>query len=133
MKRADSGFSLVEVLVASVLAAVVAAGTMASFVTSARITRWHNATTMSEAGGHSLELLEQFRNVVGADATGDFFKDNAGAGWLPIPIGTIKGTTSALSVTHQAATREYKVTAIDCDGVGGTGDCYALSVKTDWE
>ncbi|HEX9780403.1 MAG TPA: prepilin-type N-terminal cleavage/methylation domain-containing protein, partial [bacterium] len=60
----ERGFSLMEVLIASVLAAVVAAGTLASFVASARITGNYNASTMAEAGGISMQIVEKFRDNV---------------------------------------------------------------------
>lgn len=129
MGRGIAGLSLVEVLIAAVLAAVVAAGTAASFIASTRITRRSNATTLSEASGHSVELAENFRNYVGADANcppgspcGDFFASKAGLGWQTDQDVVSTGATSGLAVTNQplqsgsTAWRQYRVERMDCNG-----------------
>ncbi len=126
------GFSLMEILMATLLAAVVAAGMMAALVASTRITHKQNASTMSEAGGQSQELMEGIRTKVGADAVGDFLANGSGA-WTNYGFGADKGQESSLAVSGQEASGQYKVQPADCDGDGNVGDCYAVTVRACWD
>jgi prepilin-type N-terminal cleavage/methylation domain-containing protein len=131
----NQGFSFVELLIASLLISVVAAGTMASFIASARITQDQNATTMTEAGGRARQTLESLRNKVSGT---DTFFSKANGNWSAVDTGvsgSSYGPTSAspLSVTNQKSENEYRVFPQDCDGDGSTGDCYSVAVRQCWD
>lgn len=139
MRFSESGFSLAEVLIASVLITVVAAGTMASLIASAKMTHDVNASTMAEAGGQASQILETMRSRVAADDT--FFADHAGMdNWTYAslgqpnqgPNGNYPGG-SPLSTLNQDAMRKYRVFQQDCDGDGKTGDCYSVAVEQCWD
>jgi len=137
--QSEGGFTMVEVLVASVLASVVAGGTMMAFITAARISHEQSSPSIAEAGGYAQETVERFRNRVAASQAQDpAFGDNwltttAGAGWTndPLPPPASGGTESILGM-GTGAKRCYRLTAADCDGVPGN-DCYALEVKVCWK
>jgi hypothetical protein len=116
---------------ASIIAAIVVTGTMASFVASARMTHRANVTTTTEAAAQTAQVLEELRNNVAADST--FFQDNAGGGWQALAL-TGTGSTHHLSVEQQRNMgAQYQVTALDCDGDGTVGDCHAVTVETAWD
>jgi len=122
---------LSEVLIASLIVALIAAGTMMAFVAAARMTRAQSNPGVSEATGYVRETAEKFRNYIAC--TPPWF-DTACAptlpgGWQadPLPVGG--GSNSILSTPSR---RCYQVTPQDCDGVGGVGDCFAIEVRMCW-
>ncbi len=126
-----TGFTLIEVLLGSVIASVVAGGTMMAFVTAARIARRQNAVAMAEATGYAESTLERLRNHVAVDETllptraaspDTWWCDN-----LPAPAAG--GSESILNLN---ATRAYRVRVEDCDGVAGSEACFALQVRVCW-
>ncbi len=138
--RGTQGFTMLEVLVASIVGALIAGGTMMAFVTAARISRNETGPDSAEASAYARETLERLRNDVAADPSPSWFQANAGLGWQPdtIPLPPAPGDCPTAGKNQSIlcrgpVTRRYKVTAEDCDGVGGTGDCYAVSVKVCWD
>lgn len=121
-----------EILMASILAAVIAAGMMASLIAANRITHKHNASTMAEAGGQTQQLIEAVRTQVGADVTGQLLAAGTG-GWTGFVFGGDKGQELQLAVSGQAPVGQYRVDPADCDGVNGVGDCYTISVRACWD
>ena len=126
------GFTLIEIMAASAVAAVVASGTMMAFVAAARMSRASNSPMFAEASDFTRQTLERFRNRVATDDT-IVFPDLAGAGWqndpLPVPA---PGTNSESLLWKTPTSRRYRVTAEDCDGDGTAGDCYAMTVRVCW-
>jgi hypothetical protein len=115
-------------LAASLIASVVAGGTMMAFVTAARISRQQSSPLASEANGFAQQTLEGIRNKVADDST--WLSSRAGLGWVDDPMGGAGGTES---ITTLSPKRCYRVTPEDCDGVGGTAnDCYAVNVAVCW-
>jgi len=125
--RAD-GFTLLEVLAASIVASVVAGGMLMAYMAAARMLPPTSTEDSLEAGEFAQQTLEGIRNHVATDD--NYFAMRAGAGWqddvLPAP-------SSSQSILNAGAERRFCVVAADCDGVGGTGDCYAVSVKLCWD
>lgn len=125
------GLTLVEVVIASLVASIVAGGTMMAFVASTRMTTSQDLMTNAEASALAQEAVEQFRNRVAADDT--WLADQAALttnnGWVAEPLPATGGTESKLNV---GAKRCYRVRAADCDGVGGAGDCYAVQSRVCW-
>lgn len=132
-----TGFSMLEVLMASLVASVVAAGTMASFITAVRITRQHNSPEYAEASGYAQQTLERIRNAVAANpAPGTtWFQDNATGAWIDDPL---PGGGGSESIQAHAARRCFFVTPRDCDNDGAAAnppveeDCYSVSVQVCW-
>lgn len=125
-----AGFTLIEVMAASAIAAVVASGTMMAFVAAARMSRAPYTYASAEASGYAQQTLEQFRNEVATDST--FLSSKAGATWWTHALPPAGSTESILNMGGVPARRCYRVTAEDCDGVGGAGDCYAMQAKVCW-
>ena len=134
------GFTLLEVLAASLVASVVAGGTMMAFVTAARIGRFKNTANYAEAATLAQETFENFRNRVAADDTFFATAANPGAtaipnnnGWIADPILGVRGDFSIVETT---AKRCYRVRPAECDGTTGiapqSGDCYAMAVQVCW-
>ena len=132
MRAGWGGFTLIEVMVASAISAVVAGGTMMAFVTAARMVRAQNSPGMAEASGFAQQTLERLRNRVAADDT--FFTAQAGPTWWDDPLPVPGAGTNSESILWEVPTsRKYRVTAEDCDGVvAGPPDCYAVAVKVCW-
>lgn len=122
---------MIEVLAASMVAAVVAGGTMMAFVAAARMSRVQDGPGTAEASGYAQQTLEQFRNQVATDST--FLSTRAGPTWWKHALPAAASTQSILNMGGVVARRCYRVTAEDCDGVGGAGDCYAMQAKVCWK
>jgi len=125
------GLTLVEVVIASLVASIVAGGTLMAFVASTRMTTSQDLMTNAEASALAQEAVEQFRNRVAADDTWLSIQAalTANDGWVAEPLPATGGTESKLNA---GAKRCYRVRAADCDGVGGAGDCYAVQSRVCW-
>ena len=130
------GLTLVEVVIASLIASIVAGGTLTAFVASSRMMGSQDLVTNAEASALAQETIEQFRNRVTAiQADMDWWAAQAAStandGWvaelLPPSVG---GTESKLDAA--TSKRCYRVRVADCDGVGGPGDCYAVQSRVCW-
>ena len=119
----QQGTSLAEVLVGSLIGAVLVAGLMAAFLTALRVSESGGGNT--EAASRAQQTLERFRNMVACD-TGWFGGANCGA--TPPPADSADPLGGAL----YGGTRTYTVTSADCDGVGGAGDCFKVVTKVSW-
>lgn len=124
MRGSAAGFTLLEVLAASVLASVVAGGMMMAYIAAARMPPPRGIDPMLEANGLAQQTLEWIRNQVAADST--FFATQAAAGWQEDPL---PAAGSSESILNQTAVRRYCVRTADCAGVG---DCYAADAKVCW-
>ena len=60
----ERGFTLMEVLVSSLIVAAIAGGSMMAFVTAARIIRAVNGPTFAEGNQLASETLERMRNRI---------------------------------------------------------------------
>ncbi len=133
MRDGERGLTLVEVLVASVIAAVAVAGTAAAMVAAARMTRAQSNPGTAEASVYARETAERFRNRVACD---DPWFDAAcqpvmPGGWLadPLPAPAAAGSESILKT---GARRCFRITPQECDGVLPVGDCLAVQVRVCW-
>ena len=135
-RRACHGFTLIEIIVASLIAALIAAGTMTAFMTAARIMRAQGHPGTAEAAGYAQGTIERFRNMIACDSpwfdpTSCSPDTDFPTTWTDDPLPTVEaGSESILSVP--GATRRYCFTIEDCDQDGAAGDCYALHVKMCW-
>ena len=134
-----TGFTLIEVVVASLLAAILAGGTLISFLVSAKITR--ESVTVAEATAYAAQTIEEFRNEIACDQP--WFNDpgiecgfSGIDGELPVTLTSHDlppAAQSALRILEFNTTREYEVWARDCDGDTVVGDCYQVTVRLTWE
>ena len=138
---APQGFTFIELMMASVIATVIAGGTMAAFVTAAKIMREQDVGAYAEANGYAVQAAEQFRNKVGCAQTGELNAwfdgspacaptGNIPSTWTTAPLPSGGGTTE--TIQNDNAVRKYCVVPADCDGVGGVGDCLTVYVKVCW-
>ena len=128
------GLTLVEVVIASLVASIVAGGTLMAFVASTRMTTSQDLMANAEASALAQETVEQFRNRVTANPADVMWWQTQAAltandGWVAEPLPATGGTASKLNA---GAKRCYRVRAADCDGVGGAGDCYAVQSRVCW-
>ncbi len=63
-RRANSGFTMFEVLVSSAIGAVIAGGTMTAFVTAARLVKDQDNPVKLEATSYAQQTIERFRNRI---------------------------------------------------------------------
>ena len=121
----ERGTSLIEVLVGSVIGAVLVAGLMAAFLTALRVSEHGGGNT--EAASLAQQTLERFRNEI-ACGPGSWFDVACNPSALPAnapdPLGG--------GALYGSGTRSYTVTPADCDGVGGVGDCFKVVAKVSW-
>ena len=120
----ERGTSLIEVLVGSLIGAVLVTGLMAAFLTALRITSVGQGNT--EAAALAQQTLERFRNRIACDT-----------GWFNAPCapGALPSNVSdplSPGALYNTGTRKYTVTSADCDGVGGPGDCFKVVAKVSW-
>ena len=130
----NEGFSLMEVIMASVIATVFTGGTMAAFVTAARITRAQGNTGTLEAAGYARETVERFRSMVACDSPWFDAACNPtgipGPGvWVSDPLPVAAGSESLLA---SGMKRCYQVTQQDCDEDLVPGDCLAIETRVCW-
>ncbi len=62
-----TGFTLLEVLVAAIVGAIVVAAGMMAFVSASRMTRTKNLPGESEAAGYAQQTIEKYRNYIACD------------------------------------------------------------------
>ena len=132
-RRGQAGFTLVEVLVASVIASVVAGGTMASYVAASRMMRAQSNPASAEAAGYAQDTVERFRNSVACDNAAWFTPATCTmalpAGWQ---VDALPGAGGTDSILNTGARRCVRFTPQDCDGVGGADDCIQVDVQVCW-
>lgn len=126
---ATTGLTLVEVVIASLVASIVAGGTLMAFVASTRMTTAQDLMTNAEASALAQQKIEEFRNHVAEDD--NWLATEATKGWVVQTLPGGGGTESNLNPGPNARYC-YRVTAEDCDGVGGTGDCHAVQTSVCW-
>jgi len=120
--KSCEGLTLIEIIVATVIGALVAGGTLMAFATSAKFAT-QVAPNRAEAAALAQQTLDRFRNFV---AEGDPWL--APTPWTDdaIPTGPLP------SIANFGPSRQYKVDPLDCDGDGTPGDCYQVQVKVQW-
>ena len=127
------GFSLIEIVAASVIGALVAGGTMTAFVMTVKFSQ--KASSHTEATQLAQQTLERFRDRVACRQSGQTQSDtwydtscNADA-----PAGSTTDSIPASSVLPKfSGARTYKVVPADCDGDGSAGDCMKVVTKVTW-
>lgn len=127
-----AAFTLVEIIIASLITAVVVGGTMAAFIAAARMTHAQNGPLYAEAMNCAQQKLERFRNRVAQDDP--FLQANAGLGWQ-IDNGVDDLTdcgSGSESLQTRAPQRRFCVRGEDCDGAPGL-DCFAVLVRVCWD
>ncbi len=122
--RGNQGLTQIEVLAASVIAAVIAGGTMTAFLTASKLTQ--TAPRDTEAALAAQDTLERFRNHIACD---DAWFDPASCGMT----GALSGSDPLPAGSQlPGGARNYTVTPADCDGNGSAGDCLQVSVTVTW-
>ena len=127
-----AGITLLEVLIAALMGAMIAGGTMLAF-TTAKKTSVRGAGVV-EAADFAQQTIERFRNKIACDDP-DWFSAATCATILPAPAWTadsLPGSPGSLSMIGQGGSRQYRVTPSDCDGDGTNGDCFQLDTKVAW-
>ncbi|GEM_PF-863947 len=132
--RRVTGFTLIEVVVAALIASIVAAGTLMAFITAARMSARQGSPAYAEASGYAQQTLERIRNAVAADDA--WFQTQAAVGtWI---ADALPGGGGSESIQALPAKRCYLVTPQDCDNDGAVAsppaeqDCYSVSVQVCW-
>ena len=134
MTRHAQGFTLAEVLVGSLIASIVAGGTMMALVTAARIANQSSSPEGAEANAYARETLEKFRNMIACDSP--WFDPTTCAAtaampttWQEDPLPPA-GSGGTLSILGPGAKRCYQVKSENC--AGAPGDCYVIQVQVCW-
>ena len=130
------GLTLIEVLAASVVAAVIAGGTMSAFVAASRMQKGQGPGTSVEVMSYARQTLERFRNLIACDSP--WFDPVTCAPTAAIPSAWTEDTLPSLdqvgteSIIRTTAKRCYRVTPQDCDGDASPTDCFNVEVKVCW-
>ena len=128
------GFSLIEIIAASVIGALVAGGTMTAFVMTVRFSQ--KAGSHTEAAQLAQQTLEKFRDRVACRKAGqtqnDAWYDETNCA-ADAPAGSTGDPIPGSSVLSRfGGARTYKVEPADCDGDGSAGDCVKVVTKVTW-
>lgn len=128
-----SGMTFMEVLVSAVLAALIVGATMSAFVAALNIALgWKGPVLQAKAAAFTQQTLERFRNKIAcrqsSESSADTWYDASCAAAPPSGPQPDPLPSGALP----AGSRQYTVTPVDCDGVGGSGDCLQVRVKVQW-
>jgi len=127
----ERGVTFLEILIASLITALVVSGTMMAYVTAVKISR--EAVFVSEATAFAVQTMERFRNRMACDDAW-LDPDTCGPG-LGLPnvwtADVLPG--GAQGSTLPGGARVYKVTEgpDDFDG-DGVGDYYRVMAKVSW-
>ena len=127
------GFTIMEIMVASIIATVVAAGTLTSFVTAGRIMAAQSNLSVAEANTYAQDSVEYFRNNIACQAP--WFDGNCNyvgpAGWVSdnLPNAPGGGSESVLGTTAKRCYRVQPVAAGACATANG---CYSVEVRVCW-
>lgn len=126
------GFTLVEVVVSSMIGAVVVGGTMAAFVAAGRMIRQSDTMAVAEATGFAEQTLERLRNMIACDSA--WFQapcdPNLPAGQVADPLVRADGTPytgGTDSILQTGPVRRCYVVTPACDG-----ECFKVDVKVCW-
>lgn len=130
MKPTRRGVTLVEIVVASVLATLIVGGTMLAFLMSAMLAQRH---TPNQAEGvfYAQQTIDRFRNRMACDDP--WFAGSANCSFqtpLRDQRDDIKPDTSPL-LRAPGGSRRYTVQPVDLDRDGFT-DYYQMTVKVCW-
>jgi type II secretory pathway pseudopilin PulG len=130
-----AGFTLVEVMVAGVVASVITLGAVSAFVSAGRMMRAQDSMALAEAATLAQNTLERLQNRVACD---DWFNQPGCAVnpallnvWTDDPLPGGAGTESIQN--PPGAQRRYCLQPADCDGVAGPGDCLTSRVRLCWD
>ena len=136
-QRGGAGFTLIEVLVASAIGAVVAGGSVMAVVAASRMLRAQSGSGSAEAAQYAQQTLERFRNMIACSppwfdavtCAPVIAPGGLPTGWTndPLPLAT-PGTETILTTVSK---RCYKVTPQDCDGAPGN-DCFNVEAQVCW-
>ncbi len=129
-RHRQKGVTLVEILISSVIGALIAGGTMTAFMLAARNTR----ASMGHADMAALfqESFEKIRNSVSCENSLYF---DGSCNPVTVPGANDNDPIPASHPFKQwdpAATRTVDVEAYDCDGLPGN-DCLKVIVKIHWD
>ena len=124
--KLNTGFTLTAVVVASLIGAVLAGGTMMAFVTARKIS--YGVSSEGDAAYLAQQSLENYRNMVACDSSW-FTPATCTSGALP---SNTPDPLSGSPLQSLGATRKYTVTPDDCDGDGTPGDCFKVTVNVHW-
>ena len=129
--RRHRGLTLMELIAASVLGALVAGGVLTAFLLAAKNTRGSVRTV--DAVAMAEETLERFRNKIACDDFWfAFIPDCGGIGLLLNQPDPVLLNHPIKTVDPGNADRRYDVEPWDCDGDGVLRDCYRVKVTVNW-
>ena len=142
MSDRHGGFTMIEVIVAAVITAVIAGGGMAAFVASSRMMQSQNSPASAEAADYAQQTIERYRNMIACDSAWFNSADCSAVAMCPpscasttwrtdtLPSASATGTESILNHTP-APKRCYQVVKlVGCSGSGP--DCYTVNAKVCW-
>lgn len=133
--RRIAGYTLLEVMVASIITSVAAAGTMAAIVAAARMTRQQNHAGTAEASWYAQDTAESLRNMISCQSA--WFDPATCApvgvpgGWVAHALPAPPGGQADQSILDAPARRCYRVTPVDMGGTAGN-EYYQLDVRMCW-
>ena len=133
MSLGERGFTMIELLMATVILTVAIAGIMAARVTVSQIMRNQRNVSFAEASGYAQQTAERFRNDIACDS--GWFDANCDVdpaalpGWTadPLPAG---GSESIMTI-DPTAKRCYRVVPAPA-GSCGTESCLQMDVRVCW-
>lgn len=128
--RNPRGISLIEILVASVIGALLAGGTLMAMTMGVKLTR--GSVMTGDVSAYAAQTIERNRNRIACDDA--WFNSNCtfvGPGGEQNEAPSLP-TDSSLEPLPDVS-RRFTVEAKDCDGDGALGDCYRMAVSLQWE
>ena len=130
IQNPQRGLTLVEVVVAAVIGALVAGGTLMAFVMAQQLTQI--ASTQVESVYHAQQTVDRFRTRIACRQVGE-----TSDAWLNEECNAMtpftKTDTLPTDSSGSVISREYEVVPVDLDPPDGKVDYFKVVTKVTWK
>jgi Tfp pilus assembly protein PilE len=132
--RSNKGVTLIEIISAAVIAAMLAGGVLVAFLVAVRLS--YRASYTSEGSAYAQQSLERFRNRIAcrqpAEAANSTWYDANCIANLPAsPITDPLPSSTTSSIANLGSNRSVALTPVDING-DGNADYIIVRAKVQW-
>lgn len=141
----NQGLTLIEIVIASIIGGLIAAGTMQAFIAAIRISRLGSQN--SQVAFLAQETIERLRNNIACDNAGWFNPADCDQGVTQVAVDDTPAGVSGLNWRRFSVVPDNNTASLDLDGDGtiepsepanvetigaGQTDYFVVTVNVDW-